>query len=516
MDKFNNYYEMLLFLCKKYKNKTLIFDEKDKISYSQFLNKVQKIRTFLNERGVKKGDKVALMVANSSEFIICFFAITSLGGIAVPINIFLKEGEVAYILNDCKAKVMFASFDFKKSLENIKSVSCVEKIIWIFKDGIKNENDEDFIFSEILNTKIEEFEIDEIKIDDIATIIYTSGTSGNPKGAMLSYKNVFSNLKDATEILHLKDSDRFIVYLPMFHSFTLTVSVILPIYLGGSMVLVKSVFPFSNVLKQILLKRVTCFLGIPAIYTALSKAKIPWYFRWFNKIRLFICGSAPLAKQTIDDFNKKFPRAMLSEGYGLSECSPVVSVNTKEHNRAMSVGKPLPSCSVKIVDENMMEVRVGDIGEIIIKGDNVMQGYLNMPEVNDITIVNGWLRTGDLGRVDEDEYLYIVDRLKDLIISKGINIYPREIEEVAKTLEQIESVAAIGVKNDQNDEDVALFVQLRDGEKLEKSAIKAHLKANLANYKLPKHIYITKKLPTNATGKVLKRVLKAKFEEFAK
>ncbi|WP_158335521.1 AMP-binding protein, partial [Campylobacter concisus] len=156
---------------------------------------------------------------------------------------------------------------------------------------------------------------------------YTSGTTGKPKGAMISYKNIFSNVIGAHERFKVKKSDRFIVFLPMFHSFTLTAMVLLPIYAGASMVLVRSVFPFSNVLKQTLLKRVTVFLGIPAIYTAIGKAKIPWYFRWFNRIRLFVSGAAPLAKQTIDDFRVKFPRATLVEGYGLSECSPVVAAN---------------------------------------------------------------------------------------------------------------------------------------------------------------------------------------------
>ena len=289
--------------------------------------------------------------------------------------------------------------------------------------------------------------------------------------------------------------------------------VLLPIFASASMVLVKSVFPFSNVLKQTLLKRVTVFLGIPAIYTAIGKAKIPWYFRWFNLIRLFVSGAAPLAKQTIDDFRVKFPRATLVEGYGLSECSPVVAANLYDKQKLLSVGPVLDGYEVKIVNDEMMELPVGQIGEIIIKGDCVMQGYYGMPSITDETIINGWLKTGDLGKVDEEGFIYIVDRKKDLIISKGINIYPREIEEVIYKLEAVEATAVIGVKDVHADEEVVAFIQVKEGMDLDEKTVREHLKKNLANFKIPKSIYFAEELPRNATGKVLKRVLKEQIEQ---
>ena len=226
---------------------------------------------------------------------------------------------------------MFASAPLAKELKNIKAKTKVNKIIWIGETNAASGDDSYFDAARTFLGKLNLSR--QPSVNDLAHIIYTSGTTGHPKGALISYNNLFSNLSGIEQIFQISSKDRFVVFLPMFHSFTLTAMVLLPIYKACSIILVKSVFPFSNVLKQVLLKRATIFLGVPAIYTAMSKAKIPWYFRWFNRVRLFISGGAPLAGQTIDDFKAKFPRAKLLEGYGLSECSPVVAVNTPERQK---------------------------------------------------------------------------------------------------------------------------------------------------------------------------------------
>ncbi|MFC2491578.1 MAG: AMP-binding protein, partial [Campylobacter curvus] len=228
---------------------------------------------------------------------------------------------------------------------------------------------------------------------------------------------------------------------------------------------------------------------------------------------LTIGGAAPLAKQTIDDFKVKFPHARLVEGYGLSECSPVVAANLYDKQKSLSVGPALEGYEVKIVNDEMIEVGTGEIGEIIVKGDCVMQGYFGMPNITDETIINGWLKTGDLGKVDDEGFIYIVDRKKDLIISKGINIYPREIEEVLYKLEEVEAAAVIGIKDEHADEEVAAFIQLKDGMDLDEKQVRDYLKKHLANFKIPKSIYFAEQLPRNATGKVLKRVLKEQVKD---
>lgn len=549
---YNNFYEILTKVAKENPNQVVLFEEKEKLKYRELKQNVDKVAAYLQLAGVKFGDKVAMAVTNSKEFIISYLATTAIGGIAVPMNTFLKSKEFEYIINDCGAKVLFASSSLAKELIVLNELEILRKIIWIgaipkkLQSASKDEyidTDEEYgesayltstpqiskedmskgyennglvkniNFTETLNHKYALSIAKHPVIDDLMHIIYTSGTTGKPKGAMISYKNIFSNLIGAHDRFIVKKSDRFIVFLPMFHSFTLTAMVLLPIFASASMVLVKSVFPFSNVLKQTLLKRVTVFLGIPAIYTAIGKAKIPWYFRWFNRIRLFVSGAAPLAKQTIDDFRVKFPRATLVEGYGLSECSPVVAANLYDKQKLLSVGPVLDGYEVKIVNDEMMELPVGQIGEIIVKGDCVMQGYYGMPSITDETIINGWLKTGDLGKVDEEGFIYIVDRKKDLIISKGINIYPREIEEVIYKLEAVEATAVIGVKDVHADEEVVAFIQVKDGMDLDEKTVREHLKKNLANFKIPKSIYFAEELPRNATGKVLKRVLKEQIEQ---
>ncbi|WP_169777853.1 fatty acid--CoA ligase [Campylobacter curvus] len=551
--KYQNLYEMLSDVAKQRQGCTAIFDDKQNIKYGELKSSVDKAAMYLQAIGVKFGDKVGMAVVNSQEFIIAYFAVTAIGAIAVPMNTFLKSEEFSYILKDCGAKILFASSQLAKELAPLNELKQIQKIIWIGEvpkslqvarlepkqnldeeygesvylapalqqeNGIdaqyfslQGANERNINFTDLLSHKYTLSISKTPEIDDLVHIIYTSGTTGKPKGAMISYKNIFSNVQGAHNRFIVRSSDRFIVFLPMFHSFTLTAMILLPMFVGASMVLIKSVFPFSNVLKQTLLKRVTVFLGIPAIYTAIGKAKIPWYFRWFNRIRLFISGAAPLAKQTIDDFKVKFPHARLVEGYGLSECSPVVAANLYDKQKSLSVGPALEGYEVKIVNDEMIEVGTGEIGEIIVKGDCVMQGYFGMPNITDETIINGWLKTGDLGKVDDEGFIYIVDRKKDLIISKGINIYPREIEEVLYKLEEVEAAAVIGIKDEHADEEVAAFIQLKEGMDLDEKQVRDYLKKHLANFKIPKSIYFAEQLPRNATGKVLKRVLKEQVKD---
>ncbi len=515
--KYQNFYEIIQANTRNYPKKIAIFMDNHKITNLNLKQDIDTFARFLEFSGIKKGDRVAMIIGNSIEFVVSFFAITKIGAIAVPVNTFLKKGEFEYILNDCEAKLLICAPAFAKETKNLIETTSVQKIVWTEKYDDLDENN--YSFAEMDATALGNEEPETLPtLDELACIIYTSGTTGHPKGAMLSFRNILSNSIGAVDVFDVKNSDRFVVFLPMFHSFTLSTSVMLPLFAGASMVVVKSVFPFANVLKQVLLKRVTVFLGVPTLYNALLKAKIPWYFMLFHKVRLFISGGAALSEASLNEFNKRFKRSALIEGYGLSECSPVVAANTLYKQKPLSVGPAFPGCEVKIVNEEMIELPIGDIGEIIVKGDNVMQGYLNRPDATDETLMNGWLKTGDLGKVDDEGFIYIVDRKKDLIISKGINIYPREIEEWLAKFEGVDSAAVVGIKNDANDEDVVAFIQPKEDVELNVVEIKKYLKSHLANFKLPKTIYLVEELPKNATGKVLKRVLKEQIAkgDFAK
>lgn len=499
---FASFYDFLEFHSKIRGSKVALILDKKKVTYEEFLKEVDRLAYFLSQEKISKGDKVALFLRNSLEFVYSIFAISKLGAIVVPINTFLKEEELNFILKDSKAKILIASSSFAKVVNSSKSSSLCQFILW--EGDIDIISPKHFNFKDISNAY--EQIIPDKNLNDEAVIFYTSGTTGRPKGAILTNKNILSNCDSGKRTIQVTSKDRDIVFLPMFHSFTFSIGIILLLFVGGSIVIIQSLKPFSNIFKETLLKRVTLFLGIPDVYNALSKAKLPWYFLWFNSIRAFVSGVSPLHQKVIDGMSNKFKKATLLEGYGLSEASPAVSMNTFSKQKTGSVGQALYGYKIKIVDEEMIEVKRGEVGDIIIKGDNIMKGYLGHIETTNKTIINGWLKTGDIGYIDSDDFLFIVDRKKDLIISKGINIYPREIEDVISHFKGVKASAVIGV-DDENSGEVA-YAYLELEEEIDQKELKAYLKEHIANYKIFKKFIIIDELPKNATGKVLKRVLK--------
>jgi len=506
---FENFYDLIRTQSQQRGRKTALFVGEEKISYRELYQKSDILAAFLANNGVAKGDKVALFMRNSAEFIYAILALSKLGAVSVPINTFLKASEVSYILEDSGATLLIGSMVHEKIINDQAVQQHLKLTLW---EGESNHYTTRHVPFDHALTFPETVADAHAKMDDLAVIIYTSGTTGKPKGAMLSYRNIFSNAQGGINHLNIKPKDRFIVFLPMFHSFTFSIGVILPLYLGSSLVVIQSLKPFSNIFKQVLLKRVTIFLGIPDVYNALVKAKLPWYFMWFNRVRGFVSGAAALQPKTLEGMQQKFKRAVLLEGYGLSEASPAVCINPLHLQKPKSVGTAFSHYEIKVVDEKMVELPRGEVGDIIVKGDNIMMGYLNRPEATAETIVNGWLLTGDMGYMDEDDYLYIVDRKKDLIISKGINIYPRELEEVIDSFQGVAASAVIGIPDEKSGEIPIAYIELEEGlERLDETALKQHLRASLANFKLPKKLHFIEELPKNATGKVLKRTLKTQL-----
>jgi long-chain acyl-CoA synthetase len=508
---FDSFYEMIRIHGTQNGSRIALFAEDEKISYSKLLDRVNAFAGYLSSKGIQRDNRVALFVRNSPEFIITLFALSKLGAVAVPINTFLKSEELSYILNDSGVMMLIASAIYADVINKSRASELCDMIIW--KGEIDNPTPLNVRFRDTLKSGLSAPEA-KSSIDDLAVIIYTSGTTGKPKGAMLSYRNIFSNSIAGIERIKVNKKDRGIVFLPMFHSFTLSIGIILMIYAGGSIVIIKSLQPFSNIFRQTLKKRVTLFLGIPDVYSALTKAKLPWYFMWFNNIRVFVSGASALKEQTLIAMGQKFTRASLVEGYGLSEASPAICINPISKPKGKSVGPAMYGYSIKIVDDNMQELPRGEVGEIIASGDNIMMGYLNRPDATKETIINGWLLTGDMGYMDKDGYLFIVDRKKDLIISKGINIYPQEIEGVIDSFEGVQASAVIGIADEKSGEIPVAYIELVDGlELINEGDLRAHLKSHLANFKLPKIVYFIDELPKNATGKVLKRVLKERVSK---
>ncbi len=505
-----NFYSVVVNNASTAPNKTIIFEEDLKISNRAFLAYIDSVASFLQDCGIKKGDKVALLMANSWQFIANLFAISKVGGVVVTINNFLKEDEIAYILNDSQSKLLFVTAKFEKEARGLIFKTNIHKIIWV--DGVPLENDKNIDYAKIIATPKNTASHIDSGIDELALIVYTSGTTGKPKGAMLSCKNIFSNVRSCMAHLKMKDGKiPMVCYLPMFHAFTLTVTVILPVVTNSGVIVIRSIATkgdFAKLLKQVLLKRVPYFCGVPDVYSALSKAQLPWYFHWFHNVKGFISGAAPLAEETMRKFGASFKRGKLIQGYGITECSPVVSVNQPWANRVGSVGTALPGYEVEVFDDNMQKLERGSIGEICVKGDCVMMGYYNRPEDTKDAIIDGWFRTGDVGKVDPDGFIYIVDRKKDLIISKGMNIYPREIEEIIYTNEKVNACAVVGVKDIEANETPVAYIELKEEVTATEEEIKAYIKPHLAPFKQPRKIYFLEKLPRNATGKILKRELR--------
>ena len=499
--KFNSLGEMFISNAERLKRKKFIFFENRVYSYSDAMSRIFHFAGLLKSRGLKKGDRVGVLLENSPEFIFSVFSIFLNGAIAVPINTFLKHDEIAYILRDSGAKFLITSQSFDEETGGF-DIETLEGVLHAENDTIKELKGSESAKGD--------FAVSESNLDDVAILIYTSGTTGNPKGAMLTHKNLISNVDACNQAFKIKKNDRFLLFLPMFHSYAFTTCIMLPTFTGCSIIILKSVMDlkkksFKNIL---LFKRPTFFLGVPQVYTALTKSKLPqWFIKFLYPVRIHVSGGAPLPEEILKGFVEKFKRPIL-EGYGLSEASPVVSVNREEFQKPYSVGPALPGVDVKVVDDNEVEVPTGEVGELIVKGPNVMKGYWNMPEATSMTIRNGWLFTGDFARVDSDGFIYIVDRKKDLIIVKGINLYPREIEELIYTYEGVEAAAVIGIPDKASGEVPVAYVMPKEGANISGEDLKEFLKSKLANFKIPKHVYVTNELPITATGKVLKRKLK--------
>ena len=507
---FNNFYHALKVNTSHSPNKAMIYEDDLKLSNKQFLEHVDAVASYLHDAGVKPGHKVALVMANCWQFVINVFAISKLGAVVVLVNNFLKEDEIAYILSDAQATILFSSAKFAKETSSLMIKTNIRKIVWV--DGLPFENENNIDYNKIIKNIRNSAPFVNAPIDTLAVIVYTSGTTGKPKGAMLSFKNILSNAYCCQEHLKIKNGNlRMVCYLPMFHAFTFTITLMLPILTNSGVTVIRSIATrgdFAKLLKQVLLKRVPYFCGVPDVYSALAKAKLPWYFHLLHSVKGFISGAAPLSDEVMSKFAQAFKRGTLIQGYGISECSPVVSVNIPWANKVGSVGTALPSYQVAAFDEEMQRLASGSIGELCVKGDCVMLGYFNRPEETSEAIVDGWFKTGDIGKVDEDGYIFILDRKKDLIISKGMNIYPRELEEIIYTNGKVNACAVIGIKDNESNETPVAYIELKEGESATEVELKAFVKPHLAPYKQPKKFYFIEKLPRNATGKILKRELR--------
>lgn len=500
--------EMLEESIAKYGRRYAILFKRKKITYRELGERVDKLASGLMRKGVTKGDRIGILLGNCPEFIVSYFAILKMGGIVVPLNNLLKGEELRYILNNAGASTLITSKGFMKTIGPLRPrLVKLERIIISDKSSIPGT-----ITLEELVTPEVSFPFPEVIETETAVIIYTSGTTGHPKGACLSHNNLISNITSSAEAAGLGPRDNFLLVLPMFHSFTTTVCILVPLYLGARITIIESLKAFREVKKEIIKKRPTIFVAIPAIYNVLTQISLPKIltlrpFRFLNPIRLAVSGAAALPLEILKKFEKKFGIPLI-EGYGLSEASPVVSLNpVKGVRKPGSVGLPLPGVEVDVVDDQGRPLKGGEVGELVIKGPNVMREYYNLPRETEETLKRGWLYTGDLARIDDEGYIYIVDRKKDMLSVRGLNVYPREVEEVLYSHSAIAEAAVIGVKDEKKGESPKAFLSLKEGASVSRKEIIKYCQERLASYKVPHRIEFRKELPKTSTGKILKRAL---------
>ncbi|MEO0150531.1 MAG: long-chain fatty acid--CoA ligase [candidate division WOR-3 bacterium] len=518
--------------AQKYPNNPAITFYNWQITYSQLFNKVESLKTALYELGIRKGDRVALMLPNTPHYIISYFAILKLGAIVVQINPLYSKSELEFILNDSQAKALITLDLFLDKVLSIKDkVSTKIYIIGRVKEFLNFPLNtlysiktlfskippipkEFEIFSSLLYTKPKIIDIKIEPKEDIAVLQYTGGTTGRPKGAMLTHFNLYANVKQllawTTNVEH--GNERALIVIPLFHVYAMTVGMNYTIALGGNIVLLPK-FNTKEVIETLQKHKITAFPGVPAIYNAINNFKGVEKYN-LSSIKLCLSGAAPLPVEVKNRF-EKLTGAKLIEGYGLSEASPVTHANPiYGENREGSIGLPLPDTEAKIVDINTNEeLPPGKEGELIIRGPQVMKGYWNREEETKETIKDGWLYTGDIAKMDEDGYFYIVDRKKDMIIVHGFNVYPRNIEEVLFKHPKIKEAAVIGVRRpDIADEIVKAYVVVKEGETLTKDELLSYLKEHLAYYEVPSEIEFTNEIPKSLIGKPLRRILREKEE----
>jgi len=486
----NNINGFLKKVC-SFSNDTAVFFEGNEITYGEILANVSIYESHLKAMGVKHGDVVGIMMPNSPEFIYGLLSIWKTGAIAVPINILLKKDEIKYIFEHSKMRAIISESKFAEIFPEFVIAKKVDSVN---------------IFDTAALAKPAE-----ASADDVAVIIYTSGTTDNPKGVMLTYENLFSNVTSWFEVIEQGSQDTILISLPLFHIFGLTLTLLTTFYTGGRCVILSRFTP-EEAIELIHMYKITIFPGVPTMFAQILNLQDLDVSK-LNSLRFCISGGAPMPEKILNAFHKRFKVPVL-EGYGLTETSPLIAINPYGKQKIGSVGLPVPGIEVKVIDDNGVEVKTGKVGEIVVRGKNIMKGYYKMPDITGKAIQDGWFYTGDLGKTDEEGYIYIVDRKKDLIITGGYNVFPKEVEKVILSKPEVSETAVIGIPDPIKGEIIKAFVVLKEGAGCDEQEIIRYCKERIAPFKCPKIVEIVRNLPKNATGKILKKALRKTRAEY--
>lgn len=484
---------MLTESAEKFPERTAIRLDDTAIPYAALDMTSKLVAGLLESKGVEAGDRVGIMLPNVPHFPMVYFGILRMGARVVPMNVLLTAREVTHYLNNSGAKVVVAWEDFAPAaIEAAEEVGA--EVITINPTNVGD-----------LIAGVTPYEgIAEVEPDDTAVILYTSGTTGQPKGAELTHANIRSNIESIKDLFQPTEEDVFFGGLPLFHVFGQTVAMNGAVSTGAEITLLPRFDP-TKALEIIQRDKVTIFMGVPTMYAALLQVPDRADYD-ISSLRLCVSGGAALPVEIIRAFESEFNTAIL-EGYGLSETSPVASFGRLDMERKPgTIGTPIKDVEMRIVDEEGNVLGVGDVGELQIKGPNVMKGYWNMEEATAKAIdSDGWFSSGDMATVDEDGYYSIVDRKKEMILRGGYNVYPREVEEVLYEHPAVAEVAVMGIPHDELGEEIVAVIAFKEGQSATDDELRDHAKEGVAAYKYPRHILIVDELPKGPTGKILKR-----------
>ncbi|MET0752499.1 MAG: long-chain-fatty-acid--CoA ligase [Pyrinomonadaceae bacterium] len=512
--KIQNVRELLEKRAAEKPDKTFLFSEADARSwtFAEFDKAVNRLANYLIEYNITKGAVVSLLMPNSAEYIIAYFACWKIGALAGPVNSLLKAEEIAFALKNSEAKMLLCNSQFLPVIDEISGGLPDLKTIIKFDDVA--------VVTSGCGEKLEQVKIEK---DDEAIIIYTSGTTGKPKGCLLTHENLIANARQITEWLGFGENDRLLTIMPLFHMNAVSVTTMTALYAGASTV-VSPKFSASKFWQIISDYKITSFGSVATMLSMLlqkeseAAGKTPELNRKSqianrksDSLRFAMCGSAPVPAEVLRKFEETFD-CLVIEGYGLSESTCRSTFNPPNKNRrAGSCGQPIGN-EMKIFDESDAEVPNGELGEIVLRGENIFKSYFKNDAATEKAFANGWFHTGDIGYRDDDGFFYIADRKSDMIIRGGENIYPREIDELLFSHPSIQSAAVIGVADELYGEEVAAFVVLKEGAQASEEDLINFCKAHLADYKCPKTFYFVEDIPKGPTGKLLKRELARMFK----
>lgn len=459
------------------------------ITYADLEHNVEQYARYFIKMGLKPGDRAAIALPNCPGFIYSYLGITRAGGIVVPLNLLQAPRELAFMLQDSGSRFLIVNPEIGQHMGRLPLPGLTVVLL------------DDKCRQEIADSPQVSFP--DVTDFSTCTFLYTSGTTGQPKAAMLTHANLIANVKAMEDVSGFTSEDNFLAVLPMFHSFGWATSVLFPLYLGGAITILDSFKP-KEILQVLVDEGVTIFCGVPSMFSLLLKSRRQVVF---PKLRFAFSGGDSISGENLVEFEKKFNTPIV-EGYGLSEASPIVCLNPIQGTRKIrSVGVPLPGVKAKVIDDEGREMPFGEIGELIARGPNIMQGYFNREEETLSALQGGWLHTGDLAYQDQDGFFFIVGRKKELIINAGFNVYPREVELALEEHPGVAEAAVIGVPHPLKGQVIKAFVIPDEGHNPDKQELFYFLKDRLAGYKLPEAFVFTSELPRGASGKILKRLL---------